>query len=253
MRRSPTVDAAAPGTVADHLHPLPPAGFPVDRLDFVTSLCRDRRVLHLGCADDTAVAEKLASGRHLHARLTECSSVVGLDLDVTRLGMLGGHGFGKLVAADAMMLPFRPSSFDDVVMGEILEHLPNALGVLTALRRSDVARRLIVTVPNGYSAYCAAALRRGVEVVNPDHLCTFTPITLGNLLTRAGWSVSEMRSYAWSLPRSPMTSLRAVVRRLQGDHSSGPVHPRYVVEEALRWRTYRQQPFTGDGLIAVAT
>ncbi len=238
-------------TVAEHLHDLPAAPFPVDRLDFVTSLCRGRRVLHLGCADDTAVAEKLAAGRHLHGRLEACASVVGLDIDIARLGNLSDR-FGRLVAADAMALPFRAGSFDDIVLGEILEHLPSPLPVLARLRESEVGRRLVVTVPNGYSAYCARALRRGVEVVNPDHLCTYTPVTLRNLLTRAGWSVAEVRPYAWSVPRSPRVLASELVRDVAQNRRGRRVRLRTVVGETLRWRDYHAHPFTGDGLIAVA-
>lgn len=241
----------APGTVAEHVHDLPAAAFPVDRLDFVTSLCRGRKVLHLGCADDTAVAEKLAAGRHLHGRLEACSSVVGLDIDIDRLGTLSGR-FERLVAADTMALPFRAGSFDDIVLGEILEHLPSPLAVLSRLRQAEVGRRLVVTVPNGYSAYCARALRQGVEVVNPDHLCTYTPLTLHNLLTRAGWSVRDVRPYAWSLPRSPKVLAAELLRRLAGDGDSRRLRLRTLIGETLRWRNYRAHPFTGDGLIAVA-
>lgn len=239
------------GSVSEHLHDLPAAPFPVDRVDFVTSLCRERRVLHLGCADDTEVAEKLAAGRHLHGRLDGCSTVVGLDIDVTRLGNLTER-FGRLVGADAMALPFRAGSFDDIVLGEILEHLPNPLAVLARLRQSEVGRRLVVTVPNGYSAYCAKALRRGVEIVNPDHLCTYTPVTLHNLLTRAGWSVMDLRPYAWGVPRSPKTLASGFLRGIAGRGPAGRVRLRTLAGETLRWRNYKAHPFTGDGLIAVA-
>ncbi len=250
MRSARRADPA-PGTVAEHLHDLPAAPFPVDRLDFVTSLCEGRRVLHLGCTDDTAVAEKLAAGRHLHGRLEECSTVVGLDIDIARLGALTGR-FRRLVGADAMALPFRAGSFDDIILGEILEHLPSPLPVLARLRQSGVGRRLVVTVPNGYSAYCARALRRGVEVVNPDHLCTYTPVTLRNLLTRAGWSVDEVRPYAWSLPRSPRVLAPRLLGGVAGDRRAERVRWRTLVGETRRWRHYRAHPFTGDGLIAVA-
>jgi len=235
-----------------HEHQLPEAPFPVDRVGHLAALCCGRRVLHIGCADDTAIEDKLADGRHLHGRLAEVADVVGLDLAADRLVSLGRHGFERLVAGSASAPPFRRGAFDDIVLGEILEHLSDPGDVLRGLRRAGLARRLIVTVPNAYSFYLARQLGRGVEVVNPDHLYTFTPVTLQTLLGRAGWKISSLRTYAWTIPTSPGRSFLGAVKRVMGDQDAGPARPRALLDNAQLWRAYRSQPFRGDGLIAVS-
>lgn len=245
--------AAAPhGSPADHEHRLPEVDFPVDRLAFLADLCRGRRVLHVGCADDTAIEEKLAAGRHLHGRLGTVAEVVGLDLAAGRLADLSRLGLERLVAGDASVPPFRAGAFDDVVLGEILEHLPDPGAVLRSLRCAGLASRLIVTVPNAYSLFLAGQLRHGVELVNPDHLYTFTPVTLGNLLSRNGWELKRIQPYAWTVPTTPWQSLGGAARRLLRLPGAGQARPAALLRQARAWRAYRRQPFLGDGLIAVA-
>jgi hypothetical protein len=252
MTTQPTPGTGQPASSHEHL--LPTVPFPVDRLDFLSDLCRGQRVLHVGCADDTAIEEKLSVGRHVHARISAVAAhTVGIDVAVERLASLAEHGLKQLVAGTASRIPFRANSFDIVLLGEILEHLADPGMVLKQVRESGVASHLVVTVPNAYSYYLARRVRQGTEVVNPDHLYTFTPVTLSTLLHRSGWRTERLLTYAWTLPAGPVTCLRSLGGKALGRAQRLSVRPDALRQNLRLWSAYRKSPFLADGLIAVAS
>jgi ubiquinone/menaquinone biosynthesis C-methylase UbiE len=93
------------------------------------------RVLDLGCGRGESSAEILRLG----------ATPIALDYAAAAVSLTHRHLGGRsvVVRADAAHLPFRTNSFDRVLMGDVIEHLPWALGV-AALR--EVER---VLVPGG--------------------------------------------------------------------------------------------------------
>jgi SAM-dependent methyltransferase len=88
----------------------------------------------------------------------------------------------------------RAGSFDAVVMGDVLEHLPDAVG---ALRRVGALLApggvLWLAVPNAGSAAARALGPRWWSVI-PTHVHYFTPTSLFVALGRAGLAPRERRT-----------------------------------------------------------
>jgi len=62
--------------------------------------------------------------------------LVGLDMDPERLRWASEHGIeAELVEGDAQRLPFEDSSFDAVLLTEVLEHLPDDDAALSEVLR----------------------------------------------------------------------------------------------------------------------
>lgn len=222
------------------LHRLP-SGAPLEREEFLLELARGRRVAHLGFVDEHLLADKVASGRWLHARLAESASeLVGIDVEQDGVDWARAQGYEAFVAdcQDSRALAELPiTPVELVVAGEIIEHL-EAPGTFLRACHSLVQEggRIVVTTPN------AAALQNffvpflGVELNHPDHVALFSPRTLDLLFERTGWEVERIAYYQRPPPperaRTASGKALGVCRR--------------VIARGLRLR-----PYWADGLVAV--
>ncbi len=184
---------------------MPPSSLPlVQRVEFVTDLCRQQSVLHLGCTNFPYTAEVLRSGTLLHTQLQQVAArVVGFDADRDGLAELARLGVGDLHYADLERLDevALDETFDVIVAGEIIEHLSNPGLFLAGIRRfMTPTSRLVVTTVNAYCglrvALYAVRGRGGVaEPVHPDHVAYYSYATLGQLLRRHGFHVDAQCFY----------------------------------------------------------
>ncbi len=147
---------------------------------------RGLRVLDLGCLDDTAL-HKRGTETWLHERLARTAShLVGVDTSssVPEGGL--ETGFSTIHRGDVRDLPSDLLGHPEVVVaGEILEHVPDAVGFLSALRDRFGGTTLLLTTPNatGLTNLLLAVLGR--ESMHPDHLCVFSYRTLLQVTARA--------------------------------------------------------------------
>ena len=114
------------------------------------------RVLDLGCGRGESSAEILRRG----------ATPVALDYAAAAVSLTHRHLDGRdlVVRADAAHLPFRANSFDRVLMGDVIEHLPWSVGVaaLKEIERVLVpgGQAVIHTSPNlWFITYCMRPLR----------------------------------------------------------------------------------------------
>lgn len=227
------------------LHDLPRLG-PLDREVFLTDFCSNKRVIHLGFADNPVLQERLERGDWLHARLAAAAaSLVGIDLADQDVAWAREHGFESYVAnvcseAELAALDLEPA--DVVLAGELIEHLDAAGLFLRAVRhlcRKD--GRLVLTTPNATRMLTFLAPVVGKDFMHPDHVIpAHTPTTLRNLLSRNGWKPEEIGYY--HNPLEPLPRDRGLKRLALG-----------IAANAVEWTAGRlPRPYWCDGLIAVA-
>jgi SAM-dependent methyltransferase len=111
------------------------------------------------------------------------NEVVGIDIDRKALDEATALGIEPVWADAAEPLPFEDKSFDVVVLGELLEHLP--LPQLTVAEARRVLRpggRLVGSVPNAFrlKRRLMFLLGRPPEF-DPTHLQLFSPDSLRSL------------------------------------------------------------------------
>ena len=187
--------------------PLEPVrvGRTVDRIDYIVSQCADRHVLDLGCYDETALVKR-DTETWLHGRIARvAASVVGVDSSdaIPDEGLVTGPR-SRIVRGDVLSFGGAPGSLgghlgdigatpiDVVVAGELIEHLPDTLAFLRAVKVRWAGRRLILSTPNATSftnVLLGAAHR---ESNHRDHLQIYSFKTLHTLCLRAGfeaWTV----------------------------------------------------------------
>src|SRR5579884_169591 len=187
-----------------------------DRTERIVELCRDARVLDVGCVDHRA--ELHAGPNWLHRRITEvASSCVGIDVEADGVAAMQAAGFDAQVhdvCGDPAPLVAR-GPFDVVVAGEVLEHLasPQALFELAGAVLGP-GGRLVVTTPNPYAPHRVRAGQFGVSFENADHVVYAFPSGIVELGARAGLELEEYRTV---FVRPLRTELRRAIVRLALD------------------------------------
>lgn len=121
--------------------------------------------------------------------------------------------------------------FDLVSMAHVLEHLPDPVGYLAALRNDVLAPAgmLLIEVPNLYAHNC-------FEVA---HLVSFSPHTLVETLVQAGYEVITLKRHGQ--PRSDVLPLYLTALARPSEAEPSAVRPERGVARKRRWGMLRRR------------
>lgn len=146
-----------------------------DRFDYFSDICRDKKVLHVGCADSMFYDKST----NLHVKLKSVASELhGLDNDEESLKSLiedcPGEYFNSFNHLD---------EYDVVLVPETLEHIRNQESFLSNLFNVSF-KEIILTVPNivHYGKEIIQTDDSSIEINHPDHKSWHSPYTLYNTL-----------------------------------------------------------------------
>jgi SAM-dependent methyltransferase len=141
---------------------------------FATRIGSGRDVLDLGCRDGTLAAQFRAGNK-----------VTGADIDRAALRVAESRGLEPVWVDLNQPLPFDDESFDAVVVGEVLEHLPDPAAVLTEAHRVLRAGGVLVgSVPNAFRLKNRLRFLAGrPPETDPTHLQLFSPRRIHALLS----------------------------------------------------------------------
>lgn len=189
---------------------------PVDRVGYIAARCAGKRVLDIGCLDETALAKR-TTDEWLHARIAaQAVSVTGVDLSdhLPDDGLVTAPN-AFIMKGDGTRPPVAAEDIDIVVAGEFIEHLENPLDFLREMQRRYAGRELIISTPNGTSFANGLLGTFGREAQHHDHLLTSTYKTLNTLCRRAGvreWEILPYRFYATEMLLQSSGVFRLVVQ-----------------------------------------
>ena len=192
---------------------------PVERVGFIAELCRGKRVLDIGCLDETA-HKKRDTKDWLHGRIgTVARDVVGIDSSdlLPERGLVTGANsrIFKGNGVDPDPHQFASEKFDIIVAGEFIEHLESPLAFLRGMRQRYAGCEMVISTPNGVSFANALLATVGCEAQHPDHLLTSTYKTLNTLCRRSGvreWQIVPYRFYATEMLLTSTGVKRLVAR-----------------------------------------
>ena len=191
----------------------------VQRLEAISAICRDRKVLHLGCTNYPYTEDAIEKSMLLHFDLEKiAASVVGFDYDQAGIDILAARGSTNLFRADLERLEEvdYQGTFDVIVAGEMIEHLNNPGMFLTGIKRfMNPETLLVITTINAYCAmrFAIYGLRGkgGVnEPVHPDHIAYYSYRTLKLIIERHDLEISEFMFYDLGIDHRPF--IRRVYR-----------------------------------------
>lgn len=155
-------------------------------LDFIEGLVRGKRVLDIGVVSHSARYFDQPDWRHgrIHRAAAHC---VGIDIIEPLVDELNTRGF-NVHCMDATSDKDLGERFDVVFIGDVVEHVDNAVRLLQfSARHLAPGGKLYVTTPNPFSRKFYRQFRRdGVMVVNLDHVAWITPTQAMELARRAG-------------------------------------------------------------------
>jgi SAM-dependent methyltransferase len=167
----------------------------VNRANYICKLCEHKTVLHLGATDAPETQNAIQSQRFLHTRLTDvCKKVTGMDISTEMINWLKENyevnniHYGNIEVYE----DYPQTEFDVIIAGEILEHLSNPGKALDCLNKiAKPTTRLIITVPNAYSAKGFFRAVAKHELIHPDHTLHHSLHTLKTLLERHGFFIES--------------------------------------------------------------
>lgn len=161
---------------------------PVDRIEYITNSCIDKKVLDIGCYDETALIKR-GTDFWLHGCIANVArGVVGLD-DSKKIpdeGIETGPS-SRIFRGNGLKIDgFFDEDIEIIIAGEFIEHIESPLQFISQLKNVFPGRRMILSTPNGV---CFANSVLGVisrEAQHPDHIHVFTYKILNTLCLRAG-------------------------------------------------------------------
>jgi len=174
----------------------------VDRVSYIVKKCAGKRVLHVGCADFSSTGgweSAVQGGAWLHRLIEEAAAeAVGIDNAADAVETLRSrYGITTVYVGDAQHLEvLGMGTFDLVVAGETLEHLPCPGAFLRSAHAVlQDEGHLLVTTTNAYCARRFVRIPFGKESVHPDHCAYYSHRTLRRLAEICGYRVVEQCSY----------------------------------------------------------
>ena len=146
------------------------------RFEVIESMCRDRKVLHVGCADSQFYSEK--NNLHLYLSKT-CKELHGMDIDNELLKEMykvyPGTYFNNLNEIT--------DKYNLILVPEVLEHVLNVNEFLSQIFKLK-SKLYFITAPNcqTYANEMIVTDDHSIEIIHPDHKYWFSPYTLYNCL-----------------------------------------------------------------------
>ncbi len=166
------------------------------RNDVLIDICRNKKVLHIGCCDHVPlIKHKIDDNNWLHGQLTQSSQkVVGVDIDENAVReSIRISGQDNIYAGDITSTErinkITEDRYDYAVFGEVVEHISNPVYFLNRFRElyADNFDKIIITVPNAFRAGNIKGVLKNRETINSDHRYFFTPYTIAKVAVDAGF------------------------------------------------------------------
>ncbi len=140
------------------------------------------RVLDFGCADGALLSQ------------LDCATRIGVEINPAARSAAIKNG----IDAVENLSDVADKSCDLIVSNHALEHVPQPLDQLREMKKKLVTGgRLAICLP--IDDWRAQKKFHGTDINN--HLYTWTPKLLGNLLTEAGFCVENTKVYTHAWPR----------------------------------------------------
>lgn len=173
------------------------------------------------------------AGTLLRAARARGWNTFGIELSKAAVDLGRKNAIGEVHHGDFLTHPFPDSSFDVIVMSELIEHLPDPMPFLgraaAALRRGGM---LYLTTPHARGV-SGRFLGASWSVMRPpEHLQLFSVASMRSCLSRAGFTESNVYTQSL-LPHEIVAAIRGGVSPGMPKDGSARVEKSYKLNAAL--------------------
>jgi len=155
---------------------------PVDRLLYISKFCKNKKVLDIGCYDETAIKSKKDSGYWLHGLISKVAKkVIGIDSSDQITSEIKTGSRSKIIKKDLYDLDRSfagANKVDVIVAGELIEHIPDVSKFLQLMKGLYPGKTLLLTTPNATSLTNVLLAFFDRESSHKDHIQIFSYKTL---------------------------------------------------------------------------
>lgn len=174
------------------------SNFAKNRDIYITELCKNKKVLHIGACDAPYTLEKHAKNRLLFKLIDEVAKEqLGIDIDKEGLEIMKNLGFNNIAHINmnnSYQIDFEP---DIIIFGETIEHIMNLENALNSLKTTmSEDTRLVISTPNFITFTKIIVALSGKEFQHPDHNLLMTYKTLEQLINKVGLTV-EIKKFTF--------------------------------------------------------
>jgi len=164
----------------------------LDLNDYMLLSVKGKKVLDIGlCEHDLTHIDSL---NWKHKKISTASKYcLGIDIIPELIDLLKSRGFNVRLF-DATSSEFLGEKFDVVFIGDVIEHVNDAIKLLQfAGRHLNPQGKIIVTTPNPfYLGYLYGIIKNKTYIANADHISWITPTNALEIGARANINLSNI-------------------------------------------------------------
>lgn len=165
---------------------------PVDRIEYISNFCKNKKVLDIGAYDETAFFLKENTGAWLHEEIAKkAKRVIGIDSSDHLKKELITSNNSKIIKLNLFDIDknfVSKHKIDVIVAGELIEHIFNVEVFFKKILELYPKKTLIVSTPNATSLYNVFLGIFKRESCHKDHLHVFSYKTLFTIAKTAGFN-----------------------------------------------------------------
>ncbi|EKD55547.1 MAG: Sugar metabolism cluster protein [uncultured bacterium] len=203
------VDTGVSKKILDHLLKKRVIREDCDLLDYLKEKIKGKRVLDIGICEHDLSHLNSDEWRHKTIR-DNCQYSIGIDILENLVELLKNKGY-NVRCVDATSDVFLGEHFDVVFIGDVIEHVNDAVKLLTFSRRHLTKDGIIIaSTPNPfYLNNIFQAIKEGTFVANFEHVSWITPSMALELARR-----SELELQNYILVRKSKNFIKHILKKM---------------------------------------
>jgi 2-polyprenyl-3-methyl-5-hydroxy-6-metoxy-1,4-benzoquinol methylase len=165
----------------------------MDKESAILKYCQGKKVIDIGCVEKLSDFSPEKMRQTLHYSLKqEIPDLVGVDLEEAGVAVLNALGCDCYVSFAEDVGKLNLGLFDAIILGDIIEHVPDPCLLLFSLRDILTDKGIIIcTTPNAMNYLNPVFLILRKRITRHQHVAWYCRITLENLFRHAGFKEEE--------------------------------------------------------------